>query len=151
MTETSERQDIVRMRARLLFELIDECDRERRKETVTVIRTLDKALDMIPSAAEGFARFKDVRSAIKQFLTTKEKAAQTEEIAEALWRGGFRREPNTLAEASPEEIEEHTKTRIRKSIGFHLENPRGIAAKVFKAENGLVGLWNWDEEKFLSA
>jgi hypothetical protein len=148
MTETSERQDIVRMRARLLFELIDECDRERRKETVTVIRTLDKALDMIPSAAEGFARFKDVRSAIKHFLITKGRAAETEEITEALWRGGFRREPNTRPEPSPEEVEEHTKTRIRKSIGFHLGNPRGIAARVFKSENGLVGLWGWGEEKF---
>jgi hypothetical protein len=148
MTETSERQAILRVRARLLDELVDELDRGRRQETVTAIRALDKALDMIPSLSEGFARFKDVRSAIKQFLITNERAAETEEITEALWRGGFRREPNTRSEPSPQEIEEHTKTRIRKSIGFHLENPRGIAARVFKAENGRVGLWCWGPERF---
>jgi hypothetical protein len=148
MTETSERQDIIRIRSRLLGELIDEHDRGRRKETVAAIRALDKALDMIPSAPEGFARFKDVRSAIKQFLTMRERAAEPEEICEALWRGGFRREPNGGEELSSADIEEHTKTRIRKSIGFHIENPRGIAARVFKSEHGLVGLWSWDRERF---
>ena len=73
-------------------------------------------------------------------------AASPEEIVEALWQGGFRREPLGIEYPSALQVEEHTRTRIRKSLGFHLYMPAGIAVDLFREHQGLVGLWVWKEE-----
>jgi hypothetical protein len=147
---SSEHGDLVRMRTRLLLELVDELGRDRRKEIVATIRALDEAIaTRVRRAPETpFGRFKDVRSAIKQHLCERGSAAPPEEIVEALWQGGFRREPVSIDNPSAQQIEEHTRTRIRKSLGFHLNNPRGILVHLFREEHGLVGLWDWEAERF---
>lgn len=108
----------------------------------TVIETADPEPDASP-----YGPYKRVREAMLKYLDT-HGASEDEAIVEGLWEGGFKRMPTKIKNPTPEEIEEYTKTRIRKSIGFHLDNYRGVAAEIIRRKGDLIGRFEWDDAKF---
>jgi hypothetical protein len=138
-------------RAQCLDKMVRESDEGERRILLETYHALGIALDSMANAQRTptkYGSFKQIRNAVTAYLIEIDRSAEKEEIVEALYEGGLRRVEKKRLHPTVEEVEADTKTFVRKSIEFHLQNPRGVKAQVMKQINGKIGLWEWKRDKF---
>lgn len=137
-------------RVQALDQMVEETDRTKRQVLRQMVGALEVAIASLPSdqSTSTYGRFKRVREALEAYFQRVGRPQPREQVVDALLAGGMRRTPRDRDAPTVREIEEHSRIVIRKSIAFHLVNPRGIAEKVIKEVNGRIGLYEWPDEMF---
>ena len=130
--------------------MVTEAVERERRLLLETYDALGFALTLMASGTNRskYGQSKQIYKDIVAYLTEIDRPASKEEIVEALYEGGLRRAEKDRKNPSPKELEADSKTFVRKSISFHLENPRGIKKVRLKEISGRVGLGDWAAEKF---